>query len=476
MWVDITPGTAHRTTSERMRGQHIDALMPVKSKYWPYAPHPRQRAFLCIYDLEALFGGAGGGGKSDCLLMAGLQFAEYPDYSAVLFRRTFKELSSNDGLLPLCQEWLSGTDAIGAETLGGYPTRYDFPSGSVLSFSHMATLADRYQHKGARYDFAGYDELTGFLQPQYTYLFSRLRRAEGSKIPTRMRGATNPGDIGHEWVMQRFKIPGTPHRRRIVQQIRQPDGELTWRSYSPSQLIDNPTMDQDQYRRSLNELDPVDQARMEFGDWSAREMGDMFESGWFDIISKDEIPSDARGRIRVWDVAATAKTKDNNPDYTSGCLQSTKGRGEDQHWFFEDINAFQKATADRDGLIKQQAQMDGRLVPIYVPQDPGAAGKAQVVGFEKLLNGYPVKSYRETGDKPSYAGAMATSAKNGRCHLVNGPWVKQALQQLDSFPSPGVHDDDVNSMYIGYHQNLSKRAGWGDMNYGSDEDDKEEAA
>jgi len=36
-------------------------------------------------DLEVLFGGSAGGGKSDALLMAALQYVDVPGYAAILF-------------------------------------------------------------------------------------------------------------------------------------------------------------------------------------------------------------------------------------------------------------------------------------------------------------------------------------------------------------------------------------------------------
>ena len=56
------------------------------------------------YALEALFGGAAGGGKSSALLMSALQYVDVPGYSAILFRKTFADLSLPGALMDRANE------------------------------------------------------------------------------------------------------------------------------------------------------------------------------------------------------------------------------------------------------------------------------------------------------------------------------------------------------------------------------------
>ena len=71
------------------------------SRYSPTQPTPKQRAFLALDCLEALYGGAAGGGKSEALLMAALQYVHVPGYAAILFRRTYADLSLPGALMDL---------------------------------------------------------------------------------------------------------------------------------------------------------------------------------------------------------------------------------------------------------------------------------------------------------------------------------------------------------------------------------------
>lgn len=74
-------------------------LQPKEPPFCPEEPSITQKVFLRTYALEALFGGAAGGGKSSALLMAALQYVDVPNYSAILFRRTYADLALPGALM-----------------------------------------------------------------------------------------------------------------------------------------------------------------------------------------------------------------------------------------------------------------------------------------------------------------------------------------------------------------------------------------
>lgn len=213
--------------------------------------------------MEAFYGGAAGGGKSDALLRAALQYADVPGYKALLFRRTFPELSQPSGLIDRAHEWLTGK-AHWNET----KHRWTFPSGALLEFGYLQHTNDKYRYQGAELDFIGFDELTHFEEADYRYLFSRLRRAEGSLIPPRVRSASNPGGPGHRWVKRRFieKLPDPEDPSDTLEKCAE-------RIFIPAKLPDNPGIDQDAYREALEQLDPQELAQLLDGDWDARPPG-----------------------------------------------------------------------------------------------------------------------------------------------------------------------------------------------------------
>lgn len=224
-------------------------LRPTWSRWIPHQPTPPQEAALLVPNREVLYGGAAGGGKSDWLLMAGLQYVDIPGYSAVLFRKKFQDLAKPGALMDRAGEWLANTAARWNEQ----KKLWRFPSGAVLAFGYLENLTDLRQHQGAEYQYVGFDELTQHEERHYKYLFSRLRRLRDSPIPIRMRAASNPGDVGHPWVFRRFFIEG-PAKGRV---------------FIPAKLEDNPYLDRDEYIQSLDELDPILKAQLLNGDWGA---------------------------------------------------------------------------------------------------------------------------------------------------------------------------------------------------------------
>ena len=82
-----------------------------EQRWCPHTPTARQAAFLEVDALEALFGGAAGGGKSDALLMGALQYVDVPGYSALILRRTTTDLALPGAIMDRDGEWLRPTGA-----------------------------------------------------------------------------------------------------------------------------------------------------------------------------------------------------------------------------------------------------------------------------------------------------------------------------------------------------------------------------
>lgn len=391
-------------------------------QWCPHEPTERQAAFLDCPNLEALYGGAAGGGKSDALLMAALQYVEHPRYRAVIFRRTYPQLAASDGLIERSKEWLGGSGARWSET----QSKWTFPSGATLVFRHLQHEVSKYDHQGAAYHYAGFDELTQFLESQYRYLIGRVRRNAGDEdLPLRIRSASNPGGVGHEWVKQRFLVEGVSGGRAFV----------------PARLEDNPHLDRDEYVKGLQELHPLEYEQLRKGNWDALPSGGFFQRTWFQVVEPESVPADCSW-LRFWDMAATEEAPGKDPDWTAGALVGLK----DGVWYVKHIERFRAGPGETEERIRQIAAIDGRQVSIHMEQEPGSSGKTVIDHYaRRALVGYTFQGIRATGDKVVRAKPVAAAANNGNVKLVRGDWITAFLDEAAQFPL-GSHDDQVDAV------------------------------
>jgi len=403
-----------------------DYLQPKESLFCPEEASLTQKVFLRSYSLEGLFGGAAGGGKSSALLMAALQYVDVPNYSAILFRRTYADLALPGALMDRFRGWVSAYDDVHWNANSYVAT---FPSGARVSFGYLNNTNDYLRYKGSEFQFIGMDEVTEIRESDYRYMFSRLRRpASGplSKVPLRMRSASNPAP---NWVRQRFIVEGKNEQRFFV----------------PSFLTDNPGIDAESYRQALSVLDPVERRRLEMGDWWATTLGTLFDRTDFPIIDGFDVPeitSSARA-VRYWDLAATEPHSGNtDPDWTVGTLMIfDQGIS-----YIMDVRKVRAKSDKVEAFIHQTAQEDGKGVTIRMEQEPGSSGKALIDQYARyVVPGWDLQGIRSSGDKETRARPFAAAVANGNVRLVRGKWITDWLDEVSSFPEACTHDDQVDS-------------------------------
>jgi hypothetical protein len=317
------------------------------NQYIQQMPTKTQLQFLLRNELEVFFGGSCGGGKSSALLMSALLFVHLPGYHAIIIRDTLRNLEQADALIPRSTEWLGGTDAQWKEQ----KKQWVFPSGATLTFGYMDGPRDHFNYQGAAFQFVGIDEAVAIREHQADYMFSRMRRPEGSNIPLRIRLASNPP--AREQVAR-----GVWVKSRYVDDRTRKPGAL----YIPSRLQDNPYLDQEEYIKSLMNLDPITREQLLNGDWEIQAEGGFFQKEWFRFA--DAVPeSEVELRVRYWDMAATEEKvgKSVQPDQTAGVRMC---RTKHNQWYIESFVAFRKTPIDTEAIIRKVADMDGKNVPI----------------------------------------------------------------------------------------------------------------
>ena len=425
--------------SDRDIEQLEKRIVPKMTKYIPHIPYAKQAAFMSLPCREAFYGGAAGGGKSDALLMCALQYVDIPGYSAILFRRTYSELTLSEALINRATEWLTPFLNTKEVHWSKEEKTFTFPSGATLSFGYLDSGRDHLRYQSAAFQYIGFDELTHFEKYDYTYLFSRARRTKilkESNIPIRVRAGSNPGGPGHDWVKQRFLVEG-PTKGRI---------------FIPALMQDNIYLDVEDYLISMEETDPLVRERLVNGDWSISGGGKVFKREWFVVLKTLPQVTYYVPTVRYWDLAATEKGQGKHgyePAYTVG-LRMKKYK---DFFLVDDVRRFQKNPNDVEAEILSTAISDGKGVEIWMEMEPGSAGINSINNYEKLLSKFTFRGQKETGSKVLRAAKSAADAGNGKIKILEGIWNSDFLDEVDFFPDS--HFKDQVDALSGAHDKLN---------------------
>lgn len=336
-------------------------------------------------------------------------------YASIIFRRSYTDLALPGALMDRAHQWLDLTPAEWNER----DKTWKVGGGGSLTFGYLEHEKDKYRYQSAEFQYIAFDELTEFLESQYTFLFSRLRRLAGSEVPLRMRAASNPGGEGHEWVKGRF-VTGD-------------------RVFIPAKLEDNPFLDLVEYEESLSKLDPITRAQLRDGNWDVVPGGHKFQRQWFKVV--EDYPHGVP-TVRYWDLAATEPKKGKDPDWTAG-VKVCKHEG--QYWVL-DVKRGRMRPKEVEELVKQTAQLDGRDTLVYMEQEPGASGVSMIDHYARsVLDGFAFRGNKVTGNKEIRANPVSSAAEAGNVFILNAPWNEAFLDELVLFPL-GAHDDQVDAL------------------------------
>lgn len=413
-----------------------------KNPWIPHSPHSKQRAFLLLSDVrEAMFGGAARGGKSEALLMAAAQYLNVPGYAALILRRNFPDLKQSEGLIPRSLEWWYGKEGADWNSQDRQWTFACKGGGtSLIRFGYCDTEKDVYQYQGSAYHCVCWDELTQFTPVQYRYLFSRQSKPPDgplAAVPLRVRSASNPGGVGHDWVKKRFVNPKT--RRRGA-------------AFVPSRVEDNPTVDYDEYVESLSFLDPVTRAQLLVGDWDAV-AGGRFKSEWFKefrrygtgyrFTNPDESYRYVEHLLFTFQTCDPAASEKRTADYT---VLSTWGVTPRWELLWLSCERWQKEIPDLPPLILQSYQ---RWKPKFVAIERVGANAAVFQLCQRLP--MVVKPLDPLGlDKLVRATPAMNLAASGRLYFPeSAAWLDDAQGELLRFtgdPKQDAHDDIVDTL------------------------------
>lgn len=224
---------------------------------------------------EIFFGGAAGPGKSFLLRVLAIYYAlNIPKLQAYLIRRISPDLKKNHlegitGFRSLLDPWVRSGHA--AVTDVGFKLWH----GSACFLDHCEEEKDKQKYQGPEINLLLPDELTHFTESQYRFIRGRVRLGSlRHTIPPEYRAkmskglivaASNPGNIGHEWVKRTF-VDVCPPDGTPVQMPKSEGGKI--RAFFQALMTDNPYLEED-YADTLDGLGSADLVKaMKEGDWN----------------------------------------------------------------------------------------------------------------------------------------------------------------------------------------------------------------
>ena len=194
-----------------------------------WKPQAKQMIALARREKEILYGGARGGGKTECGLAFPLYNIEKPYFRGLIIRKNADDL----------RDWIDRAEIFYKRVKAivvGNPKEIRFPSGAVIRTGHLKDANSYKKYQGHEYQNILIEELTQIpRESDYEALIGSCRSTHPD-IPAQVFATTNPDGAGHEWVKQRWKIDVHPAMTPFN------DVQGNSRIYIPSTIEDNPIL------------------------------------------------------------------------------------------------------------------------------------------------------------------------------------------------------------------------------------------
>lgn len=313
-----------------------------------FCPTTKQQEFLQAVSAHqyVLFGGAAGGGKSRilrwtllCLLMEWAARLGVRGARAGLFCDTYQNLHDRQ---------LSKIRAEFPDWLGVFhEQRREFrlapPYGEgVVAFRN---LDDPSKYRSAEFAALAVDELTEHEEQVFHDLRFRLRWP-GIR-DTKFIGATNPGNIGHEWVKRLWITREFPPELQA---------KAHRFAYVPAKSTDNPHLPES-YRDELDSLPPAMRAAVRDGSWDVFS-GQMFTQFRRDVHVVEPFPIPAH-----WE-----RWMSNDPGYNDPGVWLCLAADEDGHvYLYREFTFHRMAYSEQARAVVRGCTVDEKFdQPAYV--------------------------------------------------------------------------------------------------------------
>ena len=386
-------------------------------------------------------------------------------FAAVLFRRTYPEITAPGGMWP---ESMTIYPHLAGKPNAGRMA-WTFPSGAEIKFAHMQHETDVLSWLGAQIALIGFDQLETFEESQFWYMLSRNRSVCGVRPYIRATANPSPGwlaDLLAWWINPDTGYPIT-ERAGVLRWFARIADKLEWYdrpqdapvgvavkslTFVPARLEDNRIlMEADpSYDASLRALPHIEQERLRKGNWRISDIDGEWPRDYFEGIYFETWPENLLCKVVS--------------------LDPSKGKASR----LGDDSAFVMLGVDPDGDLWADADMDnerpveplhgvagGRSIvtdgiticQVFAPQ----AFVVEVNGFQELVARaflrvakekglhLPLFTINSTDNKQARIRTLGTYLAQRRLRVRNTPGGRRLVQQMREFPN-AEHDDGPDAL------------------------------
>lgn len=251
------------------------------SQLWRPQSRPQWLAILSEAD-ELFYGGQAGGGKTDLILGAAICLHR----DSVVFRREYRQMVGAQGIIDRSRE-IIGTHG---RYNGQEHVWRDLPGDRSIEFGSIQYDRDKHAWQGRPHDLKAFDEITEFLESQYTFIIRWNRTAHAGQRSRVIATGNPPMHAEGRWVIrywapwldEKHPNPARPGELRyFVQLDDQPvevdgpepfpyKGEQLYprsRTFIPAALSDNPYLGDDYLATLQGAPEPL-RSQLLYGDFT----------------------------------------------------------------------------------------------------------------------------------------------------------------------------------------------------------------
>ena len=181
--------------------------------------------------------------------------------------------------------------------------------------------------------------------------------------------------------------------------------------------------------------------------------GGKIKKEWFEIVSKNEFPQNAK--IDIWiDGAYTKKTTNDPTGIDLFCFYKNVLYwlfSFDKHLEMPELLEYIKTIPDNFNINSSSR--------VYI--EPKASGKSlkQLLTKYTNLNAIEIKSKLVNEGKIAGVDATSPAMEAGKIKMIAGNWNEHVLNQLAVFPN-GTHDEHVDNLYYAIDKYLGVKSIW----------------